>query len=115
MFEAQTDDGRSIHLRATRRSESGDLEIELEFSLPWASGRIRGTCGEDRWADLERSLDRLLNGRDDRLTFINEHGNVDISVVAIRSGQFQVKVEVMPNMIDEDRLAFGLQGQVRRT
>jgi len=113
MFIITNSESHSVSLIRKERKNYGDVVSTFQFNLGWATGSIRVVSSSERMEALLNSIDAILASSLDRAEFINENGNLDISLVVKSCGAVEFRAVAIPNMIGEDRIEIYLCGEIK--
>jgi len=113
MFIITDSESHSVSLIQKERKNYGDVVSTFKFNLGWATGSVRVVASSERMEALSNSIDSILTSTLNRVEFINEDGNLDISLLVKSGGVVEFRAVAMPNMIDEDRIEIYLCGEIK--
>jgi len=112
MVRIHSTDGRRFEIRTLGRTTWGDEQLEFLFDLGWANGKVEFVCSKDRLAKLQESLDKHHAGEEINDCFINEDGNLEITLTGLSTGLCRFQIIAIPKMTDDDRIEFSFEGTV---
>ncbi len=105
-----SNDGQRFDIRKVGLTPWGDERLEFTFELRWANGKIDFVCSRDRLLQLQDSLNKHRTGEHVNHCFINEEGNLEITLTGLNTGLCQFHVIAIPNMMGDDRIEFSFDG-----
>lgn len=112
MIRIYSTNGRRFEIRTIGQTAWGDEQLEFDFALGWANGKVEFVCSKDRLAKFQESLDKHRAGEEVSHCFINEDGNLEITLTGLNTGLCQFQVIAIPKMTDDDRIEFSFEGTV---
>lgn len=106
------DDGKRVEVAEVGVTNWGDVRIELRFDVGWARGTVAGVCGRQRLDEFASALERLPRSS---VRFINEDGNIDITLAPTPTGRLELKVTASPNMVEDQEIELNFAGVLEQT
>lgn len=90
----------------------GEMRVSLEFTLSWAKGAFEFITSEYRIHEFVRAIVEMNGGESGSFSYINDEGNIEITVMPTGRGDATIDLVGIPNMAKDERLEFEVEGAI---
>lgn len=109
---ATGENGHGFVLKTHGLTPFGELRISLDFDLQWAKGSFESITSENRIHEFMRAIVAMNGGNAGSFSFMNDEGNLEITVKPTGRGDAIMEIIAIPNMAKDDRVEFEVEGTI---